>query len=329
MTAGIRTAIYATLLAQLCVASTGRAEVLSGFTYTYDLSAEDMDPGGFPAFVQVHALADDADDMSNLSAITTLGILADGNLGSLDNSDPEVGCCLFDNGTYAGFNGFPGVGVVPKPKININLGGTYNLNSLTLHYLVEDQPAIYAPQPISDGAGGNLFDALTVYGSTNGVDFASLGATNEFNPVFGLDGDFGSGAKEVRTATINLGGATATHVSIDVRTPYSYIFLSEFVLDGTLATGLPGDYSGNGVVDAADYTVWRDLLDGSRPLPNEGAGISSGVVDEDDYDFWKSQFGEGSAGAASISAVPELATNALVMVGCMFLAFVCRNRRQV
>ena len=29
-------------------------------------------------------------------------------------------------------------------------------------------------------------------------------------------------------------------------------------------TGVAGDYSGNGVVDAADYTVWRDHLDQGR-----------------------------------------------------------------
>lgn len=68
--------------------------------------------------------------------------------------------------------------------------------------------------------------------------------------------------------------------------------------------GIAGDYNGNGVVDAADYTVWRDNLGGTS-LPNEG-GISPGIVDEADYAFWKSRFGASSgSGAINTSTVPE------------------------
>jgi hypothetical protein len=45
----------------------------------------------------------------------------------------------------------------------------------------------------------------------------------------------------------------------------------------------PGDYSGNGVVDAADYTVWRD---------NAG-----GVFAPADYDVWADNYGASSAGS--------------------------------
>ena len=46
-------------------------------------------------------------------------------------------------------------------------------------------------------------------------------------------------------------------------------------------TGTPGDYNGDGVIDAADYTVWRDSLGQSGiGLPADGSG--NGTVDETD-----------------------------------------------
>jgi len=54
---------------------------------------------------------------------------------------------------------------------------------------------------------------------------------------------------------------------------------------------LPGDYSIDGVVDAMDYTVWRETL-GAVVSPGAGAdGNGDGVVDDRDYAVWKSNFG--------------------------------------
>jgi hypothetical protein len=84
----------------------------------------------------------------------------------------------------------------------------------------------------------------------------------------------------------------------------------------TTITGVPGDYNGNGTVDAADYTEWRDNLGGTS-LQNEG-GISPGTVDQADYDFWKSRFGatSGSGGGAGIAA-PEPAAGFLLAMGLL------------
>lgn len=76
--------------------------------------------------------------------------------------------------------------------------------------------------------------------------------------------------------------------------------------------GVDGDYNNNGIVDAADYTIWRDHLNSSFQLENEG-GISPGTVDAADYNFWKLRFGATSgAGSASVSAVPEPASMVLL-----------------
>ena len=51
-----------------------------------------------------------------------------------------------------------------------------------------------------------------------------------------------------------------------------------------------GDYNNNGIVDAADYTVWRDHLGQTFTLPNRDSG-NSGPINQNDYTFWKTRFG--------------------------------------
>jgi hypothetical protein len=74
---------------------------------------------------------------------------------------------------------------------------------------------------------------------------------------------------------------------------------------------LPGDYNDDNVVNAADYTRWRDRLGSTAVLPNDP---TPGVVDQSDYDRWVANFGDtGGAGSlgANGAAVPEPATLAL------------------
>lgn len=79
-------------------------------------------------------------------------------------------------------------------------------------------------------------------------------------------------------------------------------------------SGVQGDYNDNGVVDAADYTVWRN----GGPLINEE--VSPNVVDIADYLFWKERYGattpggSGAASAALVNSVPEPGTFSLLLV---------------
>jgi autotransporter-associated beta strand protein len=99
----------------------------------------------------------------------------------------------------------------------------------------------------------------------------------------------------------------------------------------------PGDYNGNGIVDAADYTVWRDRLGQTFQLTNENPDDTNpGVVDQDDYTYWKSQFGQSvgsaSAGVASaarsesLATVPEPATLVLLILVLAACHLVDRRR---
>jgi hypothetical protein len=89
----------------------------------------------------------------------------------------------------------------------------------------------------------------------------------------------------------------------------------------TLAPVLPGDYNENGVVDAADYTVWRDHLGApAGTLPND---VDGGAIGLAQYATWKANFGATFAsGSASVStAVPEpnsVALAAIILLGPVF-----------
>ncbi|MEM9185107.1 MAG: hypothetical protein AAGB00_01265 [Planctomycetota bacterium] len=91
----------------------------------------------------------------------------------------------------------------------------------------------------------------------------------------------------------------------------------------------PGDYNGDGVVNAADYTVWRDNLGLTFDLPNKDPlATTPDVVDAEDYLFWRSQFGEGEAlTALNASVTPEPAS--LAMIAAVASVSLVRARRRV
>jgi hypothetical protein len=97
--------------------------------------------------------------------------------------------------------------------------------------------------------------------------------------------------------------------------------------------GLDGDYNGNGIVDAADYTVWRDHLGQTFSLPNRD-GTNSGAVNAADYTFWVNHFGQhlgAGAGATAGTAAPEPSSLLMGALGGLAVlgAFVWRSMFRV
>lgn len=77
----------------------------------------------------------------------------------------------------------------------------------------------------------------------------------------------------------------------------------------TSSQSLIGDYGRNGIVDAADYTVWRDTLGATGLSPFSGAdGDGDGVVDQDGYGVWKSHFGQSQPVGAGTGATETSST---------------------
>ncbi|TWT35956.1 Exo-poly-alpha-D-galacturonosidase precursor [Posidoniimonas corsicana] len=89
-----------------------------------------------------------------------------------------------------------------------------------------------------------------------------------------------------------------------------------------LPFNLAGDFNDDGVVEASDYTVWRDNLGEDVTLPNETA--SPGVVDQADYDAWRANFGQ-SQSESSVSHAPEPTA---AVTASLFLAAGAQRRRR-
>ncbi|WP_197525792.1 PQQ-dependent sugar dehydrogenase [Pseudobythopirellula maris] len=74
---------------------------------------------------------------------------------------------------------------------------------------------------------------------------------------------------------------------------------------------LAGDYNQDLVVDAADFTVWRDAY-GQQGYRLNADGNGDRVVDELDYDLWVANFGKTWSSPGSSASVPEPAGVALL-----------------
>lgn len=76
-----------------------------------------------------------------------------------------------------------------------------------------------------------------------------------------------------------------------------------------------GDFNGDGFIDAADYTVWRDNENQIGVGLAGGDGNDDGVVDGLDYAIWAAQYSPAPSEAAS-AAVPE-PTSIVIAIACL------------
>ncbi|MEN1680171.1 MAG: hypothetical protein AAGJ46_11305 [Planctomycetota bacterium] len=86
-----------------------------------------------------------------------------------------------------------------------------------------------------------------------------------------------------------------------------------------LNAGLPGDFNGDGFVDAADYTVWRDHLGTVNEASLGGAGDGLNGVDQADFLLWRTNFGSSVGEPASAEGVlaPEASTGLLMITAVL------------
>lgn len=104
----------------------------------------------------------------------------------------------------------------------------------------------------------------------------------------------------------------------------------DYALDATQIVGLievlsSGDFDGDGVVDAADYTVWRDNLGSVGGLPySAGDANGDGDVTQADYEIWRAHYGQVLSPASGLAmTVPEPSSLSLAF---LLLAAVSKHK---
>jgi hypothetical protein len=121
-------------------------------------------------------------------------------------------------------------------------------------------------------------------------------------PALVDDDRFGSGVAAVDdldgNGVIELAvGAETDHTVGTNRGAVHMLFLK------SAAPALPGDYNENGVVDGADFVVWRKALGQVVPALSGADGNGDGKVDQADYDIWRANFGRTAQVSASATAL--------------------------
>ena len=188
----------------------------------------------------------------------------------------------------------------------------------------------YPGKPLGTNSIGPLFTSLS---NVQNVPWAT-------GDAFG-DGTWSTGAR-VAFGTFNPGdrpgflqSPTLTHSGTVFTTEgtnkvygqLSGTLVASTIVRTNLAALLLPDYNRNGVVDAADFVLWR------KTNNQVGAGLvadgnNDGRVDQADYDLWRMHFGAlvgpgasaGAGGNLSTNGVPEPASSALLALGAALVA---------
>jgi T5SS/PEP-CTERM-associated repeat protein len=174
----------------------------------------------------------------------------------------------------------------------------------------------------TQGANGKLLIELASPSSFDQLqvtDTATLAGTLVVNLLGGFTPNIGQ-SFTILTAD-DVDGTFSTQVFQSGTIGFEVIYNAQSVVLKAISA-LPGDYNGNGAVDAADYVVWRNNV-GTATLNNRDPN-GTGPVGQADYNFWRARFGNtiGSGAGASSStnaAVPEPASVLMFLVGTLVI----------
>lgn len=182
--------------------------------------------------------------------------------------------------------------------------------------------------PFSADAGGVARVSFTYAGVLQG-EYGQWGADDTAYAAFVL----GFGTPDARAGWIKIQTrSSGTHMQTAEVLQWAF----ETVPGATIcagdsgagcAGGGPGDYSGNGTVGPEDYTAWSDQFGETAVPAGSGAdGNSDGVVNAADYVVWRNnlQTGVAATNGASIPE-PQSVTLAILALGTAGIAALRRR----
>lgn len=283
---------------------------------------------------------------SGTASILTVNNSADGFYNDTDPTKSKItgNLSVVKSGSATlslnGNNTYSGTTTVASGRLNI--GGSHTGGG---QYTVQTGGTLAGTasigSPVQVDAGGNLAPG-------NGIGVFAVGSANiDGKLLVEYDGDLSTidllnvtGAFDITGATVdfdNLGASTLTsapHVFVSYGaglltgtfTPvdlpagysinYNYLGLNQIAL--VAGGSLPGDYNGDGKVNAADYVLWRK-------------DPASHGNDPGGYIMWRQNFGSPPGSGASLplsSPIPEPSSIAVVW-GVGAVPFLARRRAQI
>ena len=210
-----------------------------------------------------------------------------------------------------------GAGLAAKPEGNLALDGIGSVG----FWLKTDDPNITVRLAIDDPVGGNT--ALE-HGIAQNVIADNQWHLYQWDLEDELQWSGFSGGAD---GFIDAEMGTVTIDSIW----FAGIGNAQIYLDNVLhnpdgpieAATIPGDYDGNGIVNALDYTRWRTTFGQTGSPSADGNG--NGVVDAADFVLWRKIMSTPGGGSESLAAVPEPSALLLLVAAGAFL-FAARRR---
>lgn len=211
-------------------------------------------------------------------------------------------------GPVSGAGTFTGAGTVTF--LNAFAPGASPANVIFAGDLALDAAATLEIE-LGGNAPGSQYDRLTIVGD------AILGGTLDVSLINGFVPATGS-TFQILTAAGGISGAFANSSLPSLpgrawRLNYQPTAIS-------LSVVLAGDYNNDGLVDAADYSRWRDTL-GQTGAALAADGNGNGQVDAADYDVWRANFGQTAGAAASLAPVPEPQSRMLLLAALLATVF--------
>jgi hypothetical protein len=151
---------------------------------------------------------------------------------------------------------------------------------------------------------------------TNAVHPLTFESGKSFNDIFGVEG---GGITDVIP--------TGFQIYINKSADAAWTGYFDNIRVGSIPAPNGGDYNADGVVNAADYTVWRDNVGvgpvGDGTTTGDLLGVPDGVVDNSDYDYWAQQY--GSVITPPAVSVPEPVAGMIVAAAAIAAAIGCRS----
>jgi hypothetical protein len=220
------------------------------------------------------------------------------------------------SGTAANYDGSYPTEIANLPASALR-DSAYVRDGATLTMTLDNLRADAAYDFLFYGAASNTGETslFTATGSNSGQDSISP-LINNATQVATIDGILANSEGVITIlfeGRLLDGSAHSLLVNDDAQGRLNFIQITERLLP------MPGDYNDDRMVNAADYTAWRESFGSMSDLDADGNG--NGIVDAADYVLWRKAMTAGAASGTTLArsanqlpSVPEPATASVLLL---------------